>query len=289
MPKGVPASGFRMTKKRRMALDNKTDKIVPSNVISNETDAEIRQRIADRFDVMHRMAMATGIGINRALIISGPPGLGKSFGVTGILNALEKKGNVSYTTIKGFVRPTGLYKTLYEHRFPNHVIVFDDADSTFMDTDSLNLLKTACDTTRSRHVSWLAETRMEDENGERLPTSFEFEGSIIFITNYDFDASIERGHKLAPHFEALISRSHYLDLTLKTKRDYIIRIKQVIEQGMLRDSGMKKDEESAVLEFIEKNQNKLRELSLRMVIKLANLMRMDAKNWQKIAAATCLR
>ena len=256
---------------------------------SQETDEEIFTRISDRFEVMTDMARATAEGINRALIISGPPGLGKSHGIFQILNKLEQDGEVISHVVKGFVRPTGLYKTLYEYRHKNCVVVFDDADSTFLDADSLNLLKSACDTTKARHISWLAETKMEDEGGERIPRSFEFEGSIIFITNYDFDAAIGKGHKLAPHFEAMISRSHYLDLTLKSRRDYVIRIKQVVDQGMLKEHGLSKAQEANVMDYLLKNVDKLRELSLRMVIKLANLALMRKDGWQKIANATCLR
>jgi hypothetical protein len=129
---------------------------------------------------------------------------------------------------------------------------------------------------------------MEDEDGERLPRNFEFEGSIIFITNYDFDNLIEKGNKLAPHFQALISRSHYLDVGIHTKRDYVVRLKQVVGQGMLAEQGFSQGEEQELMTFITDNQDRLRELSLRMVIKLAGLMRMGG-DWMKMARATCMK
>lgn len=282
MPRGVPKSGVRMTAKRRAAVP-------VANIfetVDTETDAEIAARLDESYAAMNTMALATALGKNKSLIISGPAGVGKSHTVTQVLDKLEDE--TLGTFVKGYVRPTGLYKMLYENRFKQCVVVFDDADSIFMDDVSLNLLKAACDMSRTRRLSWLSESKMEDEEGERLPRSFEFEGSIIFITNYDFDNLIEKGNRLAPHFQALISRSHYLDLGIKTNREYVIRLKQVVSQGMLRDSGFSKAQETELLDFIEDNQNRLRELSLRMVMKLAGLMNMSSE-WKKLAKATCMR
>lgn len=252
-----------------------------------ETDEEIDARISDRFEIMGMMATATGLGVNRSLIISGPPGVGKSHDVEVMMNEMIAKGRKA-DHIKGFLRPTGLYKKLYENRGKDCLIVFDDCDSVFMDEAALNLLKTACDTTRDRKVSWLAETRME-VMGEAVPNSFIFEGSVIFITNYDFDALIKKGHRLAPHFEALISRSHYLDLTLKTRRDYLVRIKQVIENGMLDKMELAWDDAACLMIYIEQNAETLRELSLRMVVKLATLMKSHPASWKRMAAASCMK
>ena len=289
MPRGVPKSGQRMTKARIAAASGvfAAPKASIPSLVTNETDEQILEKLKERFSALTLMSEATAFGMNRSLIISGPAGLGKSYGVMKILNKAEDAKRVA-TVVKGYVRPTGLYKLLYENRFKRNIIVLDDADSIFSDDVCLNLLKAACDSTEKRRLSWLTETKMEDEDGERLPRSFEFEGSVIFITNYDFDDLIARGNKLAPHFEALISRSHYLDLAMKTKRDYFLRIKQVVADGML-DDDLKREQQNVLLSFIEDNMDRLRELSLRMVIKLAGLMTMNPSGWQKLAKITCMK
>ena len=287
MPRGVPKAGFRMTKNRSVA--NFVAPVAAVSAVSNETDEQILERLERRFNAMDAMTRATCFGVNRSLIISGPAGLGKSYGVMKTLEDAERKGYVPIV-VKGYIRPTGLYKLLFENRFRKCIVVFDDADSIFSDDVCLNLLKAACDMTEKRRLSWLTETKMEDEDGERLPRSFEFEGSIIFITNYDFDDLIAKGNKLAPHFEALISRSHYLDLAMKTKRDYFVRIKQVVfGKHMLERDGFSPEDSEEVVNFVEKNMNNLRELSLRMVVKLAGLLRMDRSSWKDLAAVTCMR
>ena len=286
MPRGVPKSGFRVTRKRQ-AINFAQQVIKPVRV---ETVAEIETKLKDRFEALEVMAEATGKGINRSLIVSGPAGLGKSYTVEAKLQELESKGH-SVTYIKGYVRPLALYKLLYETRHAKSVLVFDDSDSVFYDDVSMNLLKGACDSTDRRVLHWLSKSieKEEDDEGESIPEKFEFEGSIIFITNYDFDAMIASGNKLAPHFAALVSRSHYLDLAMKTKMDYIVRIKQVVRGGMLKSRGFNAAEETMILEFIVNNMERLRELSLRMVVKISGLYKMDKKNWQKLASQTCMR
>ena len=251
-----------------------------------ETDAEIDARIAERFEILDILTEATTVGNSRALIVSGPAGLGKSYTIEKRLADWDPSEH-NHTIVKGYVRATGLVKLLYQYRNEGQVIVFDDADSIFFDDISLNLLKAVCDTTERRRVSWLSEGKLlDDETAELIPRSFDFNGAIIFISNYDFDAMIERGHKLAPHLEALVSRSHYIDLAMKTRRDYLVRIRQVIRQGLLGDLSMA--ERSDVILFIEQNAEKLRELSLRMAIKLGAL-RKQSKDWQKMAKITCCR
>jgi hypothetical protein len=297
MPRGVPKSGFRMTRKRLSenfsapALYTSNRQAVAAMTPPKvETVEEIQKKLSDRFEALEIMSRATGNGINRSLIVSGPAGLGKSYTVESVMSELEAKGR-SVTYIKGYVRPLALYRLLYNSRHAKSVLVFDDSDSIFHDDVSMNLLKGACDSTDRRVLYWLSEsvTRLEDEEGDSIPEKFEFEGSIVFITNYDFERLIDSGNKLAPHFQALVSRSHYLDLEMKTKMDYVVRIRQVVGAGMLLSRGLNKSEEILILEFIENNMERLRELSLRMVVKLATLFKMDQKNWQKLARQTCFR
>lgn len=244
------------------------------------------KRIKDRFDVMQDFTHAALDGMIRSMIVSGPPGLGKSFAVEQALKKWDSERQ-RHIIIKGFVKTTGLMRMLYKFRHPENVVVFDDADSLFWDEDSMNLLKTVCDTCEERYISYLSEYKLEDEDGERIPERFQFEGSVIFLTNLNFDNFIGGNNRLAPHFAALVSRSHYIDLTLNGRDDYLIRIDQVIKEGMLDD--MDKTQRQEVIDFVWDNARYLRELSLRMVIKIANIRKMEKKNWKDVAMITCCR
>jgi hypothetical protein len=251
-----------------------------------ESEDAIEARISERFDILADLTNASIKGDARALIVSGPPGLGKSFTVERALTSWDPN-ETNHTIIKGYVKATGLYKTLYQYREEGQVIVFDDADAIFYDDVALNLLKACCDTTDRRRVSWRSEAKfIDEETAEIIPSSFDFNGTVIFITNLDMDGMVDRGHKIAAHLEALISRAHYIDLSLKTRRDYLIRIRQVIADGML--SNLDIEQKCDVLTFIEVHADNLRELSLRMAIKIANL-RVSNPNWERLARVTCLR
>jgi hypothetical protein len=274
------------TAKKNGGLSNVIE-IHPVQKHVEETIEQIQAKLKERFAALDTMAIATLNGKNKSLIVSGPAGLGKSFGVMKAAEAFEKAG-AKIAVVKGFVRPTGLYKVLFEHRNRGDVVIFDDADSVFQDDIALNLLKGACDMTKKRTLSWRAETKMETEDGEQMPTQFEFEGSIIFITNVDFDYNIAKGNNRAQHFQAMISRSIYLDLMMKTTRDYLVRIEQVAPD-MFKMENVNAQQGEEILKFIRKEHNHLRELSLRMVLKLINLSRIDAQGWQALARTTCFK
>jgi len=282
MPRGVPKAGFRKTSKVKIRDISEVNiqKIV-------ETDAEISERILERFDILDEMTHAAIKGDIRALIVSGPAGLGKSFTVEEALKGWDASEE-NHTIVKGHLKAPSLYRLLFQHKDQGKVLVFDDADAIFFDDISLNLLKAACDSNKVRRISYMTEGTLIDETDMTvMPKSFEFEGTIIFITNLDFDAMIGKGHKLAPHMNAMISRSHYIDLTMKTKRDYMIRIKQVLDKGMLDREGIAKAAQVDVVSFIETHQNTMRELSLRMVLKVAGIRNMNSPKWMSMAKVTC--
>lgn len=245
------------------------------------------KRIADRFRIMKEFTHASLLGEINALMVSGPAGLGKSFPTEAQLKQWdpEKKRHI---IIKGFCTPVGLVRMLYENRHKGCVIVFDDCDAMFWDETSLNLLKAVCDTTEERVVSYISNADIVSKlDGEVIPERFEFNAAVIFLTNLDLDAIARKGNKHSPHMEALISRSHYIDLSLKSADDYLVRIDQVVEEGMLKH--LSHAEKNDVLNFVYKNKGNLRELSLRMVIKLANIRKMKPRDWETTAQITCCR
>jgi len=110
----------------------------------------------------------------------------------------------------------------------------------------------------------------------------------VFITNKDFKAEIARETRLSVHFEAMISRSHYIDLAIKTEREYMVRIRSVVyKSGMLDEYGDRMRDE--IVQFIDMNKTSMSELSLRIVKKIADLTRISPDNWRQIASVTCMK
>jgi phosphotransferase system IIA component len=90
--------------------------------------------------------------------------------------------------------------------------------------------------------------------------------------------------------DALESRCHYIDLQMDTNREKILRIKQVVNSNdMLARFDFDQIQKDEIVEFVVTNQERLRELSLRMVLKLADLRKGDPKNWQAMAKTTCMK
>ena len=257
-----------------------------------ETDDQIKSRLRERFQVLEDMTRAVKKGQVRAMIVSGPPGVGKSFGVEAVLSKHDTMANIAgneklkkYEVVKGAMSALGLYKKLFEFSGSKNILVFDDCDSVLLDDLSLNILKAALDSGKKRMIHWNTESHALNRDG--IPDSFEFKGGAIFITNIKFDNVKSR--KLRDHLEALESRCHYLDLTIDTEREKILRIRQIIEDGMLDVYEFGDEGRESVINFIDTNKSDLRELSLRMVLKIADLRASFPDRWENVAKMTCMR
>ncbi len=256
-----------------------------------ETEEQAMTRIRERFEILTDMTKAATAGDIRAMIVSGPPGVGKSFGVeleidkATMFDKLAGK-RLRAEVVKGSATPIGLYQTLYKYSDENCVLVFDDCDSILLDDVALNLLKGALDSGKKRKISWLSESSSLRREG--IPDSFEFKGSVIFITNLKFDKM--KSQKLRDHLDALQSRCHYLDLTLDTMRDKILRIKQIASDGVLfADYDFEQCQQDDIIEFMNSNQTRLREMSLRMALKVADLVKSFPAKWRLMAETTCMK
>lgn len=257
---------------------------------SLESDEDAKVRIAETFTMLEELADGCQEGIINGLVISGPAGAGKSHGVEEALERASMMSRIAsdepmYEVVTGTATPIALYKKLYDNRHKGFVTVLDDCDSVLFDETSLNILKAVLDTKAKRRVSWLAESRALKE--EDIPNSFDFEGSIIFISNIDFERTTSS--KIKDHLAAIMSRCHYIDVELNSTRDLLLRIEQVCDKGMLDSRGLSKEQQAEILDYIRENSNYLRELSLRMVIKLADLYQAKKERWKTVAEHSCLR
>jgi len=255
--------------------------------VAHESDEEIVERLRSRFQVLQDMTQAVKAGTVRAMIVTGPPGVGKSFGVEEVLsrqdlfNALGNK-KPKYEIVKGAMSAIGLYSKLYEFSERGNVVVFDDCDSVLLDDLSLNILKAALDSSKKRTISWNTDSRMLRQEG--VPDRFEFRAGAIFITNIKFENV--RSKKLQDHLAALESRCHYIDLQMDTDREKVLRIRQITEDGMLETYDFENDEKTEIVDYIIENRAKMRELSLRTVLKVADLRKSFPMSWKQMAEVT---
>ena len=243
---------------------------------------ESRFTINERFGFVTDMVAMLAAGAQASVVVTGPGGLGKSFTVTKALTECGFKdisvlddfavGTIlksakTFRVIKGYSTPKGLYRTLYENK--DGVIVFDDCDSVLKDPVSLNLLKGALDSYSRRIISWRADIRDED-----LPTSFEFKGRVVFISNLS-SSSID---------QAIITRSMAVDLSM-TNKQKIERMQHLLASGEFMPE-FDKTIKSDAMSLIEKLQDKVKELSLRTLIQVTKIRQSAGKNWANLAEYT---
>lgn len=259
--------------------------------VSDESDDEAMARIAETFVMLDRIVDACATGVVRGLVVSGPPGIGKSFGVEKQLTAANIFRTVAgqepkYEIVSGGVSSIGLYQKLYHNRDKDQVLVFDDSDGILFEEESLNLLKAALNSGDKRRICWNKESRVLAS--EDIPDSFDFEASIIFLSNIDFERTVAKGSRVSQHLAAIMSRCHYLDLEIGSLRDKMLRIKQIVRDGMLRPYCFTDEQEQSIIDFVFNNAEFLREVSLRMVKKIADFVKVDPAGWMHMAEATCL-
>ncbi len=71
----------------------------------------------------------------------------------------------------------------------------------------------------------------------------------------------------------------------------MLRIKQVhrdADGGLFSEYDFSLEQSDEIMSFIWENHTKLREVSLRMCLKVADLAKISA-NWRALAQATCMR
>lgn len=244
-----------------------------------ETDAEIDLRLRRRFNAMDELTDMAIQGVVRSLIIVGAPGLGKTYNVEKKLREYDPQKR-KHNVIRGYATAVNLYKQLWDHRAEGRILVLDDCDAVRDDEVGLNLLKVATDSSDVRNISYYAENNLtSDSDGSRIPKSFEFNGTVIFITNEDLEHQAQGTGGNSEHMAALINRAHYVNLTLRDRRDALVRIRQVVAEGVML-GGMPDRDVKDVMDYVEKHHVTLRDLSLRTVIKIADFKKAKPDTWQ---------
>ena len=248
-------------------------------------DAEVLKDLVMRFGMLDKLTRGCITNDIRSMIVVGAPGVGKTFTVESIL---ENTPDLKFEIVKGGLSAVELYKMGYRNRRPGSVVIIDDADSIFSDEEGLSILKAMCDSSSCRRVSWLKDssTLREDD----VPKTYDFQGSFIFISNIDFQRYIDTGgNKYVVHFEALMSRSLYLDLRVHDRQAISLWVEHVATHGkMFAKENVSEAVGRDILAFLKKNRDDLREYSLRTAVKLCGLAK-SHHDWKDMAQVLLCR
>ena len=254
-----------------------------------ETEEQIIKRIKDRFDIFSMSVSGVATENIRALIVSGAPGIGKTETITQILEEHRRKNGTEFEIIRGnIVSSYQLYQLLYMNAESEAILILDDCDDILRDLNALNILKAALESgDRPRIISYKSQA----VSNIGLPTEFEYKGKMIFITNENFQSVIDKDKgALAKHMKALIDRALYLDLMLHSRREIYCRIKEMISDNHLLDSQeIDSKYYDLILLWIKENLEGVRSLSLRTPIHLAEMIKSNPDNWQRMANTFLVR
>ena len=158
------------------------------------------------FDNLTRLTKMVARGVQPSLLVTGGAGLGKTFLVKQTLQSCGLRESYEFVHYKGRSTAAGMFITLFQNS--NKIVVFDDCDSIFKDADAVNMLKAALDSYDTRRISYITSKPLKDEHGDPIPTTFEFTGKVIFISNISQSALDE----------AIKSRSFVADIALTTQQ-----------------------------------------------------------------------
>jgi hypothetical protein len=250
-------------------------------------DTEVIKTGLAKIDVLRRLATGATLGQTRALICSGAPGIGKTYTVEEVLAAAATRdpANFRYEIVRGESTVMGLYKLLYRNRHCGNVVVLDDSDGVYKDEDAINMLKAATDTSARRHLTYLTESSLLAAEG--IPQQFDFHGSLVFLTNLNFERYLAASAKttLGAHLSALMSRSFYLDMDLHERDEVVAWTNyRTRECKILQREGLTDEQSEQVLTWISSQPDAFREFSIRTAIKVAMLVHMSPETWQADAA-----
>lgn len=244
-----------------------------------ESDDEALARIRMSFEHLERFTAAVVRGDITGLVVSGAAGIGKSFAVQQILQ--DSAIPTDYEIVGGTISPVFLYQKLYAYSGKGQVLVLDDCE--FEDPEALNVLKKALDSSKTRTVSWWKNSTLLMSEG--IPPTFEFQGSVIFLTNVGMT---DRRGIIGKHLDAIVSRCHYLDLDMDASRYKLLRIRQMVDDGMLDRYNFTTFEKDDIVSFVFKHCDNFLELSLRMVTKIADIKIGFPADWENMVISSCM-
>jgi hypothetical protein len=253
-------------------LKNLNISLAPAPIIPTVSSFDVNER----FNYLDQLVRLVANGQAASCIITGEGGLGKSYTVTNALKEeglrdvteLESSADITeptfYRIIKGYSTPKGLYKSLYENQ--KSVVVYDDCDSVLKDADAVNLLKGALDSFDKRLITWNTSVPKED-----LPSTFEFKGGVIFISNMNTD-NID---------QAIRSRSMCVDVSM-TNAQKIERM-DTIMRGSKFLPYIPLNMKIEALDLIKELEHQAKEISLRTLITVSKIRDSGNKDWRNLA------
>ena len=251
----------------------------------------IVKRVISRFEAIQHIAevFVTGQSAQRGLLISGDAGTGKSHYVKQAFISTNTTKKVDYQKSKTFT-PPALYAKLWENRNPGDVIVFDDCSLESMTGEAFrkwtSWIKGGLELSKGPKMIGYESAKQNDLFKELgVEPEFDFQGSIIWITNTRFD---KLAKKFEDHWDAVKGRFIPVEIFLTKEEKYMYTIYLIEEVDMLgenceaKEGGYSEEIIESTLEYLSDNYDNFKEITPRVAIKVADTMEMYPSMWESI-------
>jgi hypothetical protein len=210
------------------------------------------------------------------MIVSGDAGTGKTYNVKKALRDTGHQRNTEY--IKGAkITAASLYVKLYLNRHKHRIVILDDCDLIHNNEKNLiiPMLLGAADLGQNRDVGWETTKKnplMEEHN---VPHNFQFEGSIIWITN---DRKQDIAKSIKQWKNAILSRFNFAECNFTDEQKFMYTMHLVENIGMLGVNcedfagGYPSNIIEEAADYMASNYRNLVEVTPRIAIKIADTL-----------------
>jgi hypothetical protein len=222
---------------------------------------EIEKEVNAKFKNLRTITALVASLQSPSMIVTGKGGLGKTYNIKQTIKSMGiRKAN--FKEMVGYTTARGLYEVLYDNK--DSLILIDDCDEALEDKTSISLLKAALDSYDVRTITWNAKV----SKNSKYPSSFDFTGSIIFITNLNVD-DID---------QAILSRSMVVDLAM-TNEEKLVRIDSILK---FLNPEFSMEVKQDALNYLREN-GKTFDVNLRTLGLISKLRYNYPYNWQQLS------
>lgn len=255
--------------------------------MENKNSNPIVQEVKEKFETVKQMTkiFATANSAINGIIITGNAGVGK----THFVRQAFKETGTQTDDIKGSsITAAAFYYKLWMNRMPGQILVLDDVDlvqkSKAEVSAILDLMKGATEPTKGERIlSWLRASvnALFRENG--VPESFDFQGSIVWITN-ETPESLAKA--CGPHWNAISSRFLCVKAWLDEKEKLMYTIHLIEEADMLgkecqaKEGGYSQDIKEKTVQYLKDNWKGMDDITPRVAVKIADMIETYPNDWK---------
>ena len=239
-------------------FDEPLPEYVDDSVKMNRDEKKLIADALPIFSTLNAHVMIVAKGLSPALLVTGPGGIGKSFSVEKILSHFGKK-NKNFVIMKGKCTPSMMFEFLFKN--------YDKI----------------C--TRKEVLARLKEWSKAHKGKAGVPNHFQFEGSVIFVSNMT-------RKELATKDSALLTRCDLVDIKV-TRDEVLTRIRYLLPEIKIYDtngkniskSGLKKEVFRWISSptFLNDRRMRNKPIDFRVFIKAYKARFANMPNWKQMA------